>query len=219
MGGVNGQHHAPAALYLRGKDPQYPLDRRLGGPHSQVWTQGLEEKSSAPVGDQTPIVQPIVRHYTAWATAAPVLTLCQGKYSLVLFAANLYTVTEKKLLIPTENGNLLIISVTGHWQVVEFKMKTKKTFCFFLLCTCSKNSKAQVRVLKWVGESVARPIYGKLGGSFPLSSTDWNIRKLFYINLLDFCTIDLCILKFKSVFIFPLLFLVLFFHQFWVKYY
>jgi hypothetical protein len=35
-----------------------------------VWTQGLEEKSSAPVGDLTPIVQPVVRHYTDCATAA-----------------------------------------------------------------------------------------------------------------------------------------------------
>jgi hypothetical protein len=58
--GVSGQRHAPVALYAR-----YPLDRRLGGP------QGLEEKSSAPVGDRTPIIQPVVRHYTAWATAAP----------------------------------------------------------------------------------------------------------------------------------------------------
>jgi hypothetical protein len=63
--GVSGQRHAPAALYPRGKDPRYPLDRRLGG--SQ--TQGLEEKSSVPVGDRTPIVQPVVKHYTAWATA------------------------------------------------------------------------------------------------------------------------------------------------------
>jgi hypothetical protein len=30
--GVSGQHHAPAALYPRGKDPRYPLDKRLGGP-------------------------------------------------------------------------------------------------------------------------------------------------------------------------------------------
>jgi hypothetical protein len=36
--------------------------------------QGLEEKSSAPVGDRTPIVQPVVRHYTAWATAAPMIS-------------------------------------------------------------------------------------------------------------------------------------------------
>jgi hypothetical protein len=33
---VSGQRHAPAALYPRGKNPQYPLDRR-------VWTQGLEK--------------------------------------------------------------------------------------------------------------------------------------------------------------------------------
>jgi hypothetical protein len=30
--GVNGQRHAPAALYPREKDHRYPLDRRLGGP-------------------------------------------------------------------------------------------------------------------------------------------------------------------------------------------
>jgi hypothetical protein len=29
--GVSDQHHAPAALYPRGKDPRYPLDKRLGG--------------------------------------------------------------------------------------------------------------------------------------------------------------------------------------------
>jgi hypothetical protein len=33
--GVSGQHHAPAALYPRGKDPRYPLDRMLGGPQSR----------------------------------------------------------------------------------------------------------------------------------------------------------------------------------------
>jgi hypothetical protein len=54
--GVSGQPHAPAALYPRGKNPRYPLDRRLGGAPEPVWTQGLEEKSSAPVGDRTSIV-------------------------------------------------------------------------------------------------------------------------------------------------------------------
>jgi hypothetical protein len=68
---VSGQRHASAALYPRWKDPRYPLDRRLGGPQSRVWTQGLQEKSSAALGDRTPIVQPVVRHYTDWATAAP----------------------------------------------------------------------------------------------------------------------------------------------------
>jgi hypothetical protein len=63
--GVSGQRHAPAALY-----PRYPLYRRLGGSQSRSWTQGLEEKSSASVGDRTPIVQPVVSHYTDWATPA-----------------------------------------------------------------------------------------------------------------------------------------------------
>jgi hypothetical protein len=35
-GGVSGQGHAVAAIYTRGKDPRYPLDRRLGG--SQSWS-------------------------------------------------------------------------------------------------------------------------------------------------------------------------------------
>jgi hypothetical protein len=37
---VSGQHHAPAALYTRGKGPLYPLDRRLGGPQSQYGCRG-----------------------------------------------------------------------------------------------------------------------------------------------------------------------------------
>jgi len=43
---VSGQHYALATLYPWGKDPQYPLYRRLGGLHSQ-WTQRSEEKSNA----------------------------------------------------------------------------------------------------------------------------------------------------------------------------
>jgi hypothetical protein len=36
LDGVSGQRHAPAALYLRGKDIRYPLNRSLGG--SQIWS-------------------------------------------------------------------------------------------------------------------------------------------------------------------------------------
>jgi hypothetical protein len=68
--GVSGQRHAPAALLPWGKDPQYPLYRKLGGPQS--WSgHRLEEKSFASAGDRTPVVQPVVRHYTAWANPAP----------------------------------------------------------------------------------------------------------------------------------------------------
>jgi hypothetical protein len=52
--GVSGQRHAPAALYPRGKDPRYPLDRRLGGPQKPVWTQRIEEKSFCPCRGSNP---------------------------------------------------------------------------------------------------------------------------------------------------------------------
>jgi hypothetical protein len=69
--GVSGQRHAPAALYPRGKDPRYPLDRRLGGPQSRSGRRDWE-KNPLPLSGSNldhPIVQPVVRHYTDWATA------------------------------------------------------------------------------------------------------------------------------------------------------
>jgi hypothetical protein len=43
---VSGQRHAPAELYPRGKDPRYPLDRRLGGPQSLSEHRGYRKKPS-----------------------------------------------------------------------------------------------------------------------------------------------------------------------------
>jgi hypothetical protein len=63
LDGVTGQRHAPVMLYPRGKDLRYPLDRRLEVPQL-VWTQRLQEKSFASAGDQTPIVQSVVKYHT-----------------------------------------------------------------------------------------------------------------------------------------------------------
>jgi hypothetical protein len=59
--GVSGQHHAPAALYPRGKDPRYPVDKRLGGPQSRSGRRGqkknplpllgIEPRSTSPQSD------------------------------------------------------------------------------------------------------------------------------------------------------------------------
>jgi hypothetical protein len=73
--GVSGQRHAPAALYPRGKNPRYPLDRRLGGwvgPRTGL-DAGARRKICPCLGSNLDrqIVQPVVRHYTAWATAVP----------------------------------------------------------------------------------------------------------------------------------------------------
>jgi hypothetical protein len=49
---VSGQLHAPAAL-PPGKDPQYALDRRLGGPQSRSGRGGEEKNSQYPPGIET----------------------------------------------------------------------------------------------------------------------------------------------------------------------
>jgi hypothetical protein len=41
--GMSDQHHTPAALYPRGKDPRYPLYRRLGGPQSRSGHRGYRK--------------------------------------------------------------------------------------------------------------------------------------------------------------------------------
>jgi hypothetical protein len=43
----------PLPLYSRGKNPRYPLDRRLGGPQSRSGRLG-EEKILDPAGTRTP---------------------------------------------------------------------------------------------------------------------------------------------------------------------
>jgi hypothetical protein len=62
----------PGRALPPGKGPPVPTGQEAGWAPESVWTQRLKEKSSAPVRDRTPIVQPVVRHYTAWATAAHV---------------------------------------------------------------------------------------------------------------------------------------------------
>jgi hypothetical protein len=47
-----------------GKGPPVPIVQEAGWAPEPVWTQRLQEKSFAFAGDRTPIVQPVVRHYT-----------------------------------------------------------------------------------------------------------------------------------------------------------
>jgi hypothetical protein len=50
---VSGQFHEPAALPL-GKEPWYPLKRRLGGPQSRSGCGGEEKNSQPPLGIEPP---------------------------------------------------------------------------------------------------------------------------------------------------------------------
>jgi hypothetical protein len=66
--GVSGQRHAPAALLPPGKGPPVPSVQEAGWAPEPVWTQRLEEKSFSLCRGSNldrPVVQPVVRHYTA----------------------------------------------------------------------------------------------------------------------------------------------------------
>jgi hypothetical protein len=58
--GVSGQRQEPAALYARGKNRRYPLDRKLGGP--QIWP-GHRDYRKKP--SSLPVVKP--RSSTLWS--------------------------------------------------------------------------------------------------------------------------------------------------------
>jgi hypothetical protein len=61
----------PRPLYLRGKNPRYPLDRRLGGPRTCL--DDVEKKNSYPYRDSnsdSSTFQSVVIHYTDWAILA-----------------------------------------------------------------------------------------------------------------------------------------------------
>jgi hypothetical protein len=53
----------PGRTLPPGKGSPVPTVQEAGWAPEPVWTQRLEEKSSAPVGDWTPAVQSVVRHY------------------------------------------------------------------------------------------------------------------------------------------------------------
>jgi hypothetical protein len=54
----------PRPLYLQGKSPWHPLDRRLGGPQNRSG-RGGKEKNSQPLSRlEPPIIQPLAQRYT-----------------------------------------------------------------------------------------------------------------------------------------------------------
>jgi hypothetical protein len=54
----------PGRALPPGKGPPVLIVQEAGWDPQPVWTQGLDEKFSASAGVRTPIVHPVVKHYT-----------------------------------------------------------------------------------------------------------------------------------------------------------
>jgi hypothetical protein len=59
---VSGQLHA-SPLYLRGKSPRYPVDKRLDGLRSRSGRGGVEKNSQPLPGLKPPIIQTVTQRY------------------------------------------------------------------------------------------------------------------------------------------------------------
>jgi hypothetical protein len=70
LGGGEWSASRPGRVLPPGKEPPVPIVQEAGWAPEPVRTQRLDEKSSASVGDRTPAVQSVIRHYTDWATPA-----------------------------------------------------------------------------------------------------------------------------------------------------
>jgi hypothetical protein len=69
--GVSGQHHAPAALLPLGKGPPVPIVQEAGWAPEDREDRGKILCPRQESNPDRPVVQPVVRHYTAWANPAP----------------------------------------------------------------------------------------------------------------------------------------------------
>jgi hypothetical protein len=70
--GVSGQHHVPAALLRPGKGPPVPIVKEAGrAPDLDTEVRGKILCRCRGSNPDRPVVQPVVRHYTAWANPAP----------------------------------------------------------------------------------------------------------------------------------------------------
>jgi hypothetical protein len=58
----------PGRFFTPGKEPPVPILQEAGWAPELVWTQRVEEKSSASIGDRTPGAQSVASHYSDWAT-------------------------------------------------------------------------------------------------------------------------------------------------------
>jgi hypothetical protein len=80
--------------FTPGKNPGYPLNRRLNGPQSRCGYCGLEEKSLAPAGNRTPGVLSVALLYTEWVILAHAIHNYPLKTEWLLYLPMALTITN-----------------------------------------------------------------------------------------------------------------------------
>jgi hypothetical protein len=88
----------PRLLYFQGKNPWYPLDRRLGGLQSRSGRGGEDKNSEPQPGLEPRIIQPVAQRYT---TELPQLLY---NYSYSENCSLAYIASPENFLKRKENG-------------------------------------------------------------------------------------------------------------------
>jgi hypothetical protein len=109
LDGVSGQRHASAALYLWGKDPGTQCTGGWVVPGAALDTEARGKICCLCRGSNLdrPVVQTVVRHYTAWAIPAPnkpginYFIFAISTYQMLLVFYNMFTVRHLSLLYST----------------------------------------------------------------------------------------------------------------------
>jgi hypothetical protein len=69
-----GTSFTPRSLYPHGKNPRYPLDRRLGGPQSRFGRCEVRKNLLPPAANQIPVVNKIALNGLSMCFYANILT-------------------------------------------------------------------------------------------------------------------------------------------------
>jgi hypothetical protein len=89
--GVSGQRHFPVALYPQGKDPHYPLDRRLGGAQSRSGHRGYRKSPFPGIKPRSP-GHPVCSQTLYWLSYLPQLRLWLYSSSLFFLLSHLWCI-------------------------------------------------------------------------------------------------------------------------------
>jgi hypothetical protein len=153
------------------------------GPRAGL-AQRIEEKSFAPAGDRTPITQPVVRHYTAWATWLILGLYRPHKTSRITISAINRSVNG---ICSLHIGDIfLYVLSTSYWKRAAYSTNLKwEAWQNFKSSVCSTRSchlpgilwSSRMRKRRKKAWSTCRPA----GHVRPL--TTWNRPAKLFINL------------------------------------